>query len=109
MTATLNHKRGDRFSKRCIVRDRVTRAPIALGAAPRAQLRDGADQLVQELTVTLEPQSGATVGVFTISATAAQTALWPIASLSCDIERPDIQESSETFVVRVGRDITRPT
>lgn len=108
MTATLSHKRGDRFSKRCTWRD-STGTAVALGAAPRAQLRDGADELVQEFTVTLETQSGATVGVFTLSATAAQTAAWPVGSLSCDIERqaPDPIESSGTFVVRVTPDVTR--
>lgn len=86
MTVTLTHKRGDRFSKRCTWRD-STGAAIALGASPRAQLRDGADSLVQELSVALEPQSGATLGQFILSATSAQTAAWPVASLSCDIER----------------------
>ncbi len=105
---TLTHKRGDRFSKRCTWRD-DTQTPVALGAAPRAQLRNGADELVQELTVTLEPQVGATVGVFTLSATAVQTAAWPVGSLLCDIERqaPDPVESSQTFTVQVTRDVTR--
>lgn len=105
MATTLTHKRGDRFS------NRVTWGSpgVVLGATPRAQIRDGSDSLVQELTVTLEPQSGATVGQFVISATAAQTALWPTGTLSCDIQRqaPDPEESSETFMIRVLPDVTR--
>lgn len=108
MAAVLTHKRGDRFSNRVTWRDSAG-AAIALGAAPRAQIRDGQDSLVQELTVTLEPQSGATVGQFVMSATAAQTALWPAGTLSCDIQRqaPDPEESSETFAIRVLPDVTR--
>lgn len=105
MAATLTHKRGDRFAHRCTYR--VGGLATALGSAPRAQLRDASDQLVQELTVTLETQSGSTTGVFTISATAAETSSWPVASLSCDIQLTDTEVSSETFAVRVLADVTR--
>lgn len=105
MSAIITHKRGDRFSSR------VTwgNPGVALGAAPRAQIRDAHDTLIQELTVNLEPQSGATIGQFVISATASQTAAWPIAVLVCDIQRqsPDPEESCQTFSIRVLPDVTR--
>ena len=105
MAAVLTHKRGDRFSRLCTYR--VAGVATALGAAPRVQLRDGASELVQELTVTLATQSGGTTGQFTISATAAQTALWPVAALSADVQFTDTEVSSETFAVRVLPDVTR--
>lgn len=106
MAAVLTHKRGSRFSKLVTWTD-SSGTPEVLGSAPRVQLRDGADELVQELTVTLATQSGGTTGQFTISATAAQTALWPVAALSCDVLRTDTEVASETFTIRVLQSVTR--
>lgn len=65
MAAQFTHKRGDRFSHRCTWRNGAG-AAVTLGAAPRAQLRDKNDALVQELSVSLEPQSGGTLGSFVV-------------------------------------------
>lgn len=103
---TLSHKRGDRFSKLCTWK--VDGVATAFVAAPRCQLRDGSDALVQELTVTLaSPQTGATTGKFTLSATAAETALWPVAVLSADVQNTDTEQSTITFRVNVLADVTR--
>lgn len=106
MAVTLTHKRGSRFSKLVTWTD-ASGTPEVLGSAPRVQLRDGADELVQELTVTLAAQSGGTTGQFTISATEAETALWPVAALACDIYRTDTKVASETFTLRVLQSVTR--
>lgn len=81
------------------------------GATIRAQVRsrDGAGfgTLVQDLTVAVV---SATSGTFTLSATAAQTALWPTGRLACDLELTDSGGAvvhSETVDVHVRQAVTR--
>ena len=81
------------------------------GATLRAQVRarDGAGfgTLVQDLTVAVV---SATLGTFTLGATAAQTALWPTGRLACDLELTDSGGAvvhSETVDVHVRAAVTR--
>lgn len=60
----------------------------------------------ESLTVTIDDAAN---GVFTLSATAEDTACWPVGSLSCDIKYTDDSDYvtySETFQIVVQQRIT---
>jgi hypothetical protein len=100
---TINHKRGDTFELSCS-------APLAFGeslTATAAQIRRNGE-LVNQLTVTVGTPT-LTEYKYTISATAAQTALWVIGSHLVDIQYTIGAKvaSTETFAVLVIEDITR--
>lgn len=71
----------------------------------RAQVRRGG-KLVDDLDISI---INATQGCFAILKDDLLTAAWPIADLECDIEFITTagKNSSETFIIRVKRDITR--
>lgn len=106
--STIIHKRGDTLSLGLTWDEEGE--PIDLtGYTIAAQLRDARDELVMALTVAIADQTTQR-GQFTLTATAAQTALWPVAPLSCDVQftaPSTVVVSSATFVVQVERDITR--
>lgn len=70
-----------------------------------SQTRRGG-KLISDLDITV---TDATTGNFTISKDNLSTADWPVADLECDIEFVSTsgKNSSETFIIRVKRDITR--
>jgi hypothetical protein len=81
------------------------------GSTLRAQVRPrnggGFGAVVQELTYAVV---SATSGTFTLSATSAQTALWPTGRLACDLELTDSGGAvvhSETIDVHVRAAVTQ--
>jgi len=81
------------------------------GATLRAQVRTrdggGFGAVVQELAFAVV---SATSGTFTLSATSAQTALWPTGRLACDLELTESGGAvvhSETVDVHVRPAVTR--
>lgn len=95
-TATV--KRGDTFSAQC------QRVGVDISATTiRSQIRAGA--WVQDLTVT---KTNAATGDFTLSATAADSELWPVGNATWDIEYTDAGNvrSTETVKLRIVEDIT---
>jgi len=103
---SITHKRGDTFE--AVVVATLNGAPLDItGWTIRAQLRDLKNVVVKDFGVTV---LNAPAGQFTLNATAAETALWHLASYLCDIELVDLNgfvQSSDTFSVRVIRDITQ--
>lgn len=103
---TITHKRGDTFAINCTIENQgvavdVTNWTIA------CQARADDDTILQTFTVTI---TDAAAGLFTVSATPAQSELWSIGNYSVDIEFIDGSgevNSTETFILSVIRDITR--
>lgn len=98
----IRFKRGDTFLLTCVYS--VDGTPTTLPAV-RAQLRDKDGNLVQELSFAALPD----VGYYTLNATAAEAAAWPLGQLECDIQYGDPSEavsSTPTFFVMVMKDIT---
>lgn len=98
---TIAFKRGDTFEINCDVGQSI------VGWTIRSQVRDDADNLVLALTVTVTDSA---TGLYKLSATPAQTALWPANPLLCDIEYTDSSgfvSSTETFTIDCRKDITR--
>jgi len=107
ITKSINFKRGDTLSMTC---QRLTAAAAAfnlVGYTIAATVRNGG--FSQALTVTV---TDAALGQFTLSQTAANTALWPISDDDDSVMYCDIQftsgsvESTETFKILVREDIT---
>ena len=105
----LRVKKGSTFSRKCSYSSGG--CPVNLtGSTVRASLRDKALTLIEELTVTLGVQSGATLGTFTVSALPADTATWPVGSLVCDFRIEDslgVVTHSETFLITVENAVTQ--
>lgn len=98
---TIAFKRGDTFDINCDVGQSI------VGWTIRSQVRDDADNLVLALTVTV---TNSATGKYRLSATAAQTAIWPANPLFCDIEyttAASVVTSTETFIINCKKDITR--
>lgn len=105
---TIAHKRGDTLSLG-LTWDEEGETIDLTGYEVAAQLRDAHDVLVADLTVAIADQTTQR-GRCTLSATAAETATWPIGKLSCDVQFTapgGAVASSETFSISVARDITR--
>lgn len=107
ITKSINFKRGDTLSMTC---QRLTAALAAfnlVGYTMAATVRNGG--FSQALTVTV---TDASLGQFTLSQTATNTALWPISDDDDSVMYCDIQftsgsvESTETFKIVVREDIT---
>lgn len=107
ITKSINFKRGDTLSMTC---QRLTAAAAAfnlVGYTMAATVRNGG--FSQALTVTV---TDASLGQFTLSQTATNTALWPISDDDDSVMYCDIQftsgsvESTETFKIVVREDIT---
>jgi hypothetical protein len=102
--ANITHKRGDTLE--WVVT--LTQNSVAVDITDwtiRSQIRQDTT-LVYEFLVT---KTNAGSGVFSLSATAAQTATWPLGSLLIDIEFIDptgFVISSQTFTMQLVRDIT---
>jgi hypothetical protein len=101
------HKRGDTFALGCTYKDAAGLPTTLEDHVIESQLRDREDSLVQSLTCELSDQE-ANPGFFSISATAAQTALWPAGRYLMDIQITlgVTRVSSETVSIRIEPDIT---
>jgi len=99
----VNIKRGDTLSLAGTYKvDGVAASVSAMTIESHVKNHSG--DLIEELTVT--KTSG--TGTFTISATAVQTAEWPLTTLKCDIQfsASGVVQSTETFSISVEEDIT---
>jgi len=103
MTTLPQFKTGDTFELACKV-------PLAFGQTVTSidsQIRNSG-ALVQDLTVTIDAPD-ATYYKYTLSATAAETALWPIdRDLRCDIQYTIGTKvaSTETFIIPTIEGVT---
>ena len=103
--ATITHKRGDTLEWVVTLTDDSVAVDITDWTI-KSQIRDGSYALIYEFLVT---KTDASNGVFSLSATAAQTATWPLGSALVDIEFTDNTNyviSSQTFTMQLVRDIT---
>ena len=114
-TVTYPFTRGDDFSLPMTLTDPQTLdgngdpVPVDItGWVIESQVRY-ARKLIVDLTVTMDPDP--TTGLFTLSATQAQTALWPTRQLKCDVQMdrpaPDGRISSQTFIIDCLEDQTQ--
>lgn len=106
--AGLTHPRGDTLSLLGTWSENGTPTDLT-GWTVRSQVRTQTDDLVGELTITLANQLTAP-GQFTLAATAAQTAAWPVKVLRCDVEFTDpdgVVSSSDVFSLSILADMTR--
>lgn len=101
---TINFKRGDTLSLAGTYKVEGVASSVD-AMTIRSQVRTYGGVLVQELTVV---KTGGT-GEFTLSATAAQTALWGATTLKCDIQFSvsGVVQSTETFSISALEDITQ--
>lgn len=104
MTPLILHQ-GDSFAQTCSVLDAAGNPVDLTGYTITSNLsrRDGS--LVQALTVTSYPQTGATLGVFGLSATYTQTAAWPSDVLSFSIRTTDpsgVRVTSDIGTIQVS-------
>ena len=103
----MQFKRGDTFVLAATYRDDAGNPANLAGYTVRAQVRHGR-RLVDELSFAATDLAQ---GSFTMSASAAQTAAWPIGEVACDIryQSPDgVVTSSEVFRITVVGGITQP-
>lgn len=78
------------------------------GYTVTAQVRRRADELVDTLTCTPDADQATNPGVLVVSATDAQTALWPILTLECDVRFDNGEVThTDTFEIVVKKAITR--
>ena len=109
MTIALKLKKGSTLTRKCTYSSGGL--PVNLtGMTIRSSVRDKALVLIQELTTALGVQSGATLGTFTLSATAVQTATWPVGPLVCDFRIVDSLGAvthSESFYLQLENAITQ--
>lgn len=102
--SSVSHKQGDHFEWVVTLTDDNLAVDITSWSI-RAQIRNN-DTLIASLTIT---KTDPTNGVFTASATAAQTDTWAAGSHRCDIEFTDdnsIVLSTNTFEVIILEDIS---
>lgn len=102
--SSVTHKQGDTFEWIVTLTD--DQLPVDITSwGIRAQIRNN-DTLIATLTIT---KTDPTNGVFTASATAAQTDTWAAGSHRCDIEFTDdnsVVLSTNTFEVNILEDIS---
>lgn len=102
----LTIKRGDTFLVVCTYTD-PTNTPIDITSIDiKSQIRNTRGDIVSELQVIKEAQTGATIGKFTLR---SATDTWPIGEHQWDIQYTDSGniQSTDTLTVIVNQDITR--
>jgi hypothetical protein len=104
---TIGHKRGDTFRQDVVVKINNVAVNITDWDI-ESMLRDVDKALLETFTVT---KIAAATGQYRISATAEQTALWPIGKARMDIQYTypsdgDFRVSSQTYDVKIIEDIT---
>lgn len=105
--STISHKRGDSFSLSGAIKDAQGVAVDLTGASLRCHLRQPDGVLIQALTCAI---TDAAAGTYSISATAAEAAVWPLGNAKFDVELTDAQgavTSTDTVTLKVVEDITR--
>ena len=97
-------KRGDSFLLACTYKQNGVATDIT-SYVIRSQVRDSADNLVQEMNVSKADQT-ANPGVFVLSG--GSTANWPIDLLRCDIQFSEgsTVRSTQTFYIPIEEDVT---
>jgi hypothetical protein len=107
--ADISHKKGDTLSYACSWKDSSGVAINLTGYTLACQVR--ATNFVDTLTTTV---TSAVNGLFTLSATATQTATWPVTDgslsrLFCDVQFTvgAVVVSTETFQIVIVQDITQ--
>ena len=110
--ATITHKQGDTFELTFQLKSDGSAVDIT-NFTITSQLRDSTDTLLTtdnfngSLTFTLiDPNAGQ----FELSASSTATAEWPAREYDCDVQFIDTDNetsSSETFKIKVIKDITR--
>ena len=107
--AEIYHKKGDTLSYSCSWKDSSGVAIDLTGYTLNSQVR--ATNFVDTLTVAV---TSAVNGLFTLSATATQTASWPVTDgllsrLFCDVQftTGSVVVSTETFQLVIAQDITQ--
>lgn len=103
--ANITHKRGDTLEWVITLTDNGNAVNISTWTI-RSHVRQGAT-LTQSLTVTKTDSAN---GIFSLTATAAQTTSWSIGSHSVDVEFTDNSSnvfSTETFTLKILEDISR--
>jgi len=102
--AQIRFKRGDTFTLSCVYK--VDNVPSDVtNVQIKSQVRNRRYELIQELTVV---KSG-DVGEFSLSASSADTTIWPVKILYCDVQFTvdGIVRSSQTFEINVIEEITK--
>lgn len=100
-------KRGDTLAAAASIAQDSGAAVDLTGYTLRSQVRSSSGELVQALVVVV---TAPTLGTYTLSATATQTAAWPIGRHVCDVEYTSaggVVSSTATFPVIVSEDVTR--
>jgi|TARA_S200002703_G_scaffold80215_1_gene69142 hypothetical protein len=102
--AEITHKKGDTLEWVISLTENAAAVDIS-DFSIRAQIRQ-TSTLIATLTTTITNASG---GVFSLTATATNTASWTVGTHSCDIEFTDNSGdvfSTETFKLKLIDDIT---
>ena len=102
--AEITHKKGDTLEWVITLTENAVAVDIT-NFTIQAQIRQKTT-LIATLTTTITNASG---GVFSLTATAANTATWTTGTHSCDIEFTDASNevfSTQTFKLRLIDDIT---
>lgn len=103
---TITHKRGDTFELLSTVESEGVAVDITSWTIA-SQARADDDTVLQTFVVT---KTDAANGIFTVSATSTQTEAWALGSYKMDIEFTEgggDVNSTETFTLKILRDITR--
>ena len=106
MTISLpEFKRGDTFAMTCTYKQDGTPYDIT-SIDIKCQIKQGTT-LVTEMNVTKADQT-ARPGVFVLTPQSAETVLWPLGSLLCDIQFTEggVVRSTETFYVTIIEQVT---
>lgn len=106
MTVSLpDFKRGDTFAMTCIYKQDGTPHSVT-SVDIKCQVKQGST-LVTEMTVTKANQS-TNLGAFVLTPQSADTALWPIGNLLCDIQFTEggTVRSTETFYINIIEQVT---
>jgi hypothetical protein len=100
----IQFKRGDTFLLTCTYKVNGVATSVA-SLTIDSQIRNNVKVLVQDLIVYKQISTG----VFTLSATAEETADWPVSVLRCDVQFSEngIVKSTDTFAISVIEDITK--
>ena len=104
MNSIENFKKGDTFTLTCTYK--IDNVAISIDDITiESQIRTARNVLIQELTVTKLEETGK----FTMTATAEETQLWPVAVLKCDIQLSEggSIRSTNTFDVKVINSVTQ--
>ena len=102
--AKITHKQGDTLEWVITLTENSSAVDIT-SYTIRSQIRSTSDVLIGSLTVTKTDSAN---GIFSLSATAAQTDTWTAGDHKCDIEFTDGSNtfSTQTFDVTIQTDIS---